>query len=116
MKKSARLALMIVWIAIIFFLTGYPSLEVPKIKEFPLDKIYHILLFFILGMLELPILKPMGFFLLGCGIVLVAEFQQVFIPGRDFEILDMVAGFAGLVVIYIIFKIRRRYRNDLSKT
>jgi VanZ family protein len=45
----------------------------------------------------------------------LAEAQQLFIPGRDFEILDIFAGILGLVVVYFIFKMKRSVGNDLSK-
>jgi len=106
--------LLILWIVIIFILTGYPTLKTPEIKEFPLDKLYHFIIFFILGLLEMRLLKTRHFFLLGCSIILLAEAQQLFISGRNFEIFDIAAGVLGLVVIYFILK-KRSVRNDLSK-
>jgi|UniRef100_A0A7V3RIK8 VanZ family protein len=102
MKRSIDLLLLVIWITVIFFLTGFPGLEAPKIKEFPIDKFYHFLLFFIYGILGLRIMDTGIYFLSGVIIVIVAEVQQKFIPGRDFEILDMVAGVVGLITIYLI--------------
>lgn len=82
-------------------------LEVPKVKDFPIDKLYHFVVFFIMGLLAARLLTAKGFFLLGIAVVLLAEFQQVFIPGRDFELMDMVAGAIGIVVSYFVFKGRR---------
>jgi VanZ family protein len=115
MKRKTRIIFLISWIIIIFVLTGYPTLETPKIKEFPIDKLYHFIIFFVLGALELGLLKTKHFFLLGCGVVVVAEVQQIFIPGREFEILDIAAGLLGLLVIFVLFK-RRSTRYDVSKT
>jgi VanZ family protein len=114
MKRKIHMVFLISWIIIIMVLTGYPTLETPKIREFPIDKLYHFIIFFILGALELGLLKTRHFFLLGCGVVVVAEVQQIFIPGREFEILDIIAGLLGLIVIYLLFK-KRSPRNDLSK-
>jgi len=59
--------------------------------------------------------KGRKFFLIGCGIALLAELQQIFIPGRNFEILDILAGIFGLVVIFLILKLARSNKNGLSK-
>ncbi len=104
MTKSVQRLLLILWIGIIFVLTGYPSLSVPEIDEFPADKIYHFVVFFILGLCEIRLLSRRDYFLLGCAIALIAEFQQIFIPGRDFELLDIIAGIGGLVVSYFTFR------------
>ena len=114
MKRKTRTIFLILWIIIILMLTGYPTLETPKIKEIPIDKLYHFIIFFILGALEIGLVKTRQFFMLGCGVVVVAEVQQIFIPGREFEILDIAAGILGLIVIYFVFK-KRSPRNDLSK-
>lgn len=102
MKRNIDLLLLIIWIVVIFFLTGYPSLETPKIKELPLDKFYHFLLFFIYGLFGFRVLGAGVYFLSGVIIVITAEVQQIFIPGRDFEFLDMIAGIIGLLCFYLI--------------
>ncbi|MEO0122641.1 MAG: VanZ family protein [candidate division WOR-3 bacterium] len=102
MKRSIDLLLLIIWIVVIFFLTGYPSLEAPKIKEVPIDKFYHFLLFFIYGLFGLRVLDAGVYFLSGLILVITAEVQQIFVPGRDFEVLDMVAGVIGLLCFYLI--------------
>ena len=116
MKNNVRIILLVFWIIVIFVLTGYPSLKTPEIKEFPVDKLYHFFIFFILGILEYRILKTHLFFLLGCSVVIIAELQQLLIPGRNFEILDMFAGVIGLLIAYIIFKWRSTLKNEVSKT
>jgi VanZ family protein len=114
-KLRVRAALLFAWIGIILFLTAYPSLPMPKIKSFPIDKVYHFILFFIFGLFARPVLRPVKYFGFGVGLILIAEFQQLFIPGRDFEIMDMVAGCVGLIVFFIISLPKRSLRNDLSK-
>lgn len=115
MKTNIKKILLVLWIIVIFVLTGYPTLEAPKINQFSVDKLFHFIVFFILGLFEMRLLKHRNFFLIGCSIVLLAEAQQLFIPGRDFEILDIFAGILGLVVVYFIFKMKRSVGNDLSK-
>ena len=108
MSRTVRIILLIIWIMIIFVLTGYPSLRPPQIQNFPTDKLYHFIIFFILAFLERPLLKPLHFILLGISVALIAEVQQLFVPGRDWEILDIGAGIAGLMAGFLIFK-KRRY-------
>jgi VanZ family protein len=115
MKTGIRVTMLIVWIAIILFLTAYPSLPTPRIKTFPIDKVYHFALFFIFGLFARPFLKPIKYFGIGIALILVAECQQLFIPGREFEIMDMVAGLIGLAAFFIITLLKRRWRNGLSK-
>lgn len=116
MKNNVRILLLIFWIIVIFILTGYPSLKAPQIKRITLDKLYHFIIFFILGILEYRILKTYLFFLIGCSIAICAELQQLIIPSRDFEIFDIFAGILGLCVAYFLYNGRRIIRNAISKT
>ena len=115
-KKNARITLLIFWIIAIFILTGYPGLRVPTLKVFPIDKLYHFILFFVLGILEYRLLKTAVFFIIGCSVVILAEMQQILIPGRGFEILDILFGLIGLSLSFLIFHQRGLLRNATSKT
>jgi VanZ family protein len=106
MKRNVRRILLILWIIIIFVLTGYPKLEVPKMKNLHLDKLYHFVVFFILGFLASRLLSIRRFFILGIIVLLLAEFQQLIIPGREFELFDILAGGTGLVISYFICRHR----------
>jgi VanZ family protein len=114
MKRNVRWALLVLWIIIIFVLTGYPKFEVSKIDVFFLDKVYHFVVFFIMGFLASRLLNIKGFFTLGIIVLLMAEFQQLIIPGRDFEIPDILAGGIGLVISYFICRPRGE-RTDVSE-
>lgn len=116
MKNIAQIALLVLWIVIIFVLTGYPSLKTPDIDKFPADKVYHFALFFIFGILAFRLVGVYLFFLLGMGIAIVAEVQQIFISGRNFEILDIAAGILGLTTFFVIHKLRSIYKHGVSKT
>ncbi|MGD9380368.1 MAG: VanZ family protein [candidate division WOR-3 bacterium] len=106
MKRNVRRGLLILWILIIFVLTGYPKLEVPRMKSLHLDKLYHFIAFFILGFLASRLLSVRGFFVLGLIVLLLAEFQQLIIPGRLFELSDIAAGGIALVVSYFVCRQR----------
>lgn len=116
MKKNTKVLLLIFWIIVIFILTGYPKLKVPTIEYIGLDKLFHFAIFFILGILEYRLLKTYLFFAIGCSVALLAEFQQILIPGRGFELLDIGFGFLGLLISYVIFHSRSAIRNAISKT
>ncbi len=114
MKRSMRWSLLIVWIIVIFVLTGYPKLEVPKIKHLHLDKLYHFVVFFILGFLASRLLSIRGFFMLGFAVLLLAEFQQLFIPGREFEASDILAGGVAVIVSYFVCR-RKGVKASVSE-
>jgi VanZ family protein len=107
--------LLIVWIVVIFVLTGYPGLKTPRFKDFPVDKIYHFVAFFLLGILELRTVKTAMYFVLGTGVAVFAELQQLVIPGRDFEYLDIVAGLCGLVIVFVFSKRKELLHHGLPK-
>jgi VanZ family protein len=115
MRKNIPIAILVVWIVVIFILTGYPSLKTPHVKEFPFDKLYHFALFFVLGILEYRILKNYLFFVFGCTIAVCAELQQLIIPGRDFEVFDIIAGLIGLFLSFVIFRRRDLLKDEISK-
>jgi VanZ family protein len=115
-NRRTRLILLIVWIIIIFVLTGYPGLKTPRIKDFPIDKVYHFAAFALLGVFELRVVKTVIYFLLGFTVALFAELQQLVIPGRDFEYLDIIAGCCGLLAVFIIGKTKGLFSHGISKT
>jgi VanZ family protein len=116
MNKRVRVALLVLWIVIILILTGYPSIKTPHIDEFPLDKFYHFVLFFIFGILAFRVVHMYFLFMLGIGVALIAELQQLVIPGREFELLDIGTGILGLLVSVAIYKVRSVYKHEIPKT
>jgi VanZ family protein len=115
MKKNIRIIMLIVWIVLIFVVTGFPTFRTPK-SDAPIDKLYHFAAFFILGVLEFRVLSTIWFFVLGCSVVILSEVQQIFILGREFELLDIVAGMLGLGFFFLITKLRDHWRHAVSKT
>ena len=115
MKNTVKVGLLVSWIIVIMVLTGYPGLTHAPLKDYPLDKVYHFILFLILGILEYRLLRTPYFFLVGISIVLIAELQQLFIPGREFELLDILAGMVGLCFSYILFAGYRKIKHAISK-
>ncbi len=116
MKSTIRIALLICWIIVIFVLTGYPGLQTPHLDKYPIDKVYHFVLFLILGGLEFRIMKTLYFFAIGIPVILIAELQQILIPGRTFEVMDIIAGLVGLCFAYFILTGYRKIKHEVSKT
>ena len=126
MNHRTRIIFLVFWITTIFLLTGYPSISLPPIKGFPFDKIAHAVIFLIMGLIQRPLLRFRSYCLLGLAVVLVAEFQQLFIPGRTFELGDILAGLVGIAIPLAIIRRnrssvqikenKRRTHNDLPET
>ncbi len=115
-KIGVRVGLLVLWVIVIFVITGYPSLKMPTVNEVPVDKVYHAIIFIILGFLEYPLLKRFSYFLVGGTIVVLAEFQQLIIPGREFDVFDMVSGMCGLIVVFLVIHWRSVAKDAVPKT
>jgi len=90
----------ILWMAAIFILSSIPGTEFPK-EPFPnCDKVVHIIEYAILGILWYRTLKNKIFLVLAIGIIygLSDEFHQLFVPFRQFSILDWITDAAGIVI------------------
>lgn len=116
LASSARVTLLILWVVVIFVLTGYPAMDAPRTEILHFDKVAHFAMFAIYGMLALRLMKRLAYFLSGLVIVIVAEAQQAFVPGRDVEPLDVLAGALGLVVVFAIAELTRSRRRAIPKT
>lgn len=116
LKKTVRTILLIFWVILIFVLTGLPGLETPHLAACPMDKVYHFILFLVLGILGYRTVRTLYFFMLGSFVIALAELQQLAIPGRSFELMDMVAGLIGLCFAYTMFKGYRIVKHAVSKT
>jgi VanZ family protein len=120
----------ILWAVIILISMSLPAQYIPKVKIFGYDKIAHIGVFFVFGILIyrsiinwkhkpgsiLISLMLMLFFVMVFGCV--SELYQHFIPGRTPDIFDFIADtIGGLVSIiaelfYNIHKSKKRLEVD----
>jgi VanZ family protein len=93
----------LVWAAIILLLTSIPGSDLPQIDFADADKVAHVTLYGILGLLSLRASWRTGrpawalVIVLGSVAVLGAldEWHQQFISGRSVEFLDWVADCLG---------------------
>jgi hypothetical protein len=78
-------------------------LEVPEWLEPWSDKLVHLGLFLVLTWLVLRCLPDRGVALSATLLYVVSlEVAQLWIPGRGWEVLDLLAGFAGVLVALLL--------------
>jgi VanZ family protein len=109
------------WACVIFYLSHLPGVDVPPLF-FGKDKLFHAMVFGILGFFALGAMKATGdgyrMFQPWLAVVLVIiygvldEFHQHFVPGRTPDIYDLMAdavgGMLGVWVSYRFIKARTR--------
>ena len=116
MAKVFRLWLpVIVWAGLIFYLSGVPDLKTGLDEDFILRKMAHVLEYFILtfflrrafkGSLNMDV--PRLFVYPAALAFLYAvsdEFHQLFVPGRNGCIKDVLIDGVGIFGLYIVIRI-----------
>ena len=112
----------VVWAGIIFYVSSLPSSVLPKIKVAAVDKVVHVGIFFVFGLLLYRGLHPMqrstGFEWRRALIALMAvalygivdELHQGFVPGRTVDVWDVCADAVGgiLAIVFLKYVARRR--------
>lgn len=114
----------VAWAMIILVLTWYPKLEVPDTGLNAQDKVAHLSVFALLGILAIRALTKYEInrlshavkvtLLYGTSFAIVDEALQALIPGRSADLFDALANIAGVLVSaivfrYIVFPIHKRY-------
>ncbi len=104
------------WAIVIFVASSIRHVRLPKIKFIAVDKVVHMGVFFIFGLLlyralytpeirnriNMKRLFIMAFITIAYGVS--DEFHQLFVPGRQFDIYDMIAdGMGGVLAGLIIY-------------
>jgi VanZ family protein len=114
----------ILWAAVIFVVSSIPGNKLPKFAHLINDKVIHVSIFFLLGILVYralePKVRPEGFDWRRLAIAISAvilyglsdEFHQGFVPGRTVDVLDALADSLGGVLSAVI--IWSNYRRKLS--
>jgi len=105
----------IIWASIILALTSYPKLTVPDLGFNAIDKLAHIVVYFILAVLVTRALVRdntnvkngifLKSFLINSGFAFFDELHQIPIPGRVGDILDFSADILGILFALFAFKI-----------
>lgn len=104
---------LIAYLALIFSISSIPSDAIPGPKLFSIDKVYHIIEYFILSLLVLRLMiyhKVKHAYLIAILIAalygVTDEFHQGFVPGRLFSYYDMVANAVGASLVLIFKKLK----------
>ncbi len=120
MKPRYYLMMIIIWMALIWTLSSLPSQNLPSVKIVGFDKIAHVGIYFVWGMLAALYLhkkKAVGGwrFVFYAAMMLSAaldEYHQHLIPGREVSLYDFLANGLGLVLAIFAHRgiIRRQKR------
>jgi VanZ family protein len=104
----------IAWTLTLLFLTWYPKVEIPDIGINAEDKIAHIGVFCLWGLLLLRMLTKYEIntptsavrmvIIFGTLFGVIDESVQGFIPGRYFTMYDMLANVVGVWISPMVFK------------
>ncbi len=129
MKKRAWLAgiALVLYCGFIFFLSSLPA---SSISSYPFsDKAKHFFLYLGLGFIFSYFLKNLKWDISWFAICTAAlffsfiyglsdEIHQLFVPGRTFDLIDLIAdsvgGISGGIMIFFLFEINRSYARRLT--
>lgn len=96
----------ILWMAVIFTLSSFPGSAFPQ-QPFPgFTELVHLMEYSILGILWYRALRKKVLVILIIGILygISDEIHQLFVPFREFSILDMIVDTLGIVIGVIVSK------------
>ena len=112
MKRKWMLPL-VLWSIVLLFLTWYPKVEMPDLGFEAQDKVAHITVFFILGLLACRAFSKYEIkrmpdavrvsLIFGIPFGCIDEIVQIWIPGRSFDILDGLANIVGVLFAVLLF-------------
>ncbi len=121
LKKKTRLFLLLLCVVLIMILTTYPMQSVLEIGQIPNnnnDKFIHGAIFAMFSFLVLFYFnnyrKLRYYFIsiiLGFSYSLLTEYIQTFLPSRESSEHDLMAGFAGIILINIYVYVRTRFEK-----
>ena len=111
-KKNILLA----WTFFVFLLIAWPMPEGVETNSGNFDKAIHFALFGVFAyLIAINIKDKFGAgktvllaFLVSCTYAYLAEIIQLFVPGRDYSLLDLTAGAAGSGISLIFFYVKNR--------
>lgn len=113
----------IIWLAMVFILSVYPSLVASSLPY--ADKVVHFIIYAITCWLFFSILRKRKPFskaiiasiLLSAGYGLLMEVVQIFVPTREFSAFDFVANTLGAISagVFIILSFKDEKRKSLKE-
>lgn len=90
----------ILWTVVIFVLSSIPGSEFPKLPFPGFDKLVHLVEYSILGFLWVKALgkRIITVILLGIIYGVFDEIHQIFVPFREFSVLDILVDGVGVIL------------------
>ncbi len=130
LSKNIRfvfLALALSYSALIIFLSAQSNLQPPDIGFELSDKLMHFIEYFIFSMLwcgavirsgsgRVPVRQTWRLFVGGALFAVSDEIHQLFVPGRQADILDLVADLCGISVGFFVFFLFRKSGRNRVRT
>lgn len=105
MNVRLRIVLASLWTAAVVAGLSYPASQVPAVGIQSIDKIVHLVLFFVLGFLWMAALgmdlnkRTAAVFITGLAFAVATELIQGILPvNREADSLDVLADLIGLVI------------------
>src|SRR5687768_11190855 len=105
----------ILWSIVVLFLTLLPGEEFPEVQVVGIDKLVHFFIFGLVmvlssfglykisahtGAIQNPVLISF-FYSITFGVAI--EILQLFVPNRNFSLLDIIANVIGVALGYLLF-------------
>lgn len=114
MKKIKYLAPSIVFASLIFIISNQENIKLPEIGFDLIDKFLHFFAYLIFGLTIFWAIfnlysekntrtKFVYLLIIGTIYALTDELHQSYIPGRTFDIFDIVADILGICASYLVF-------------
>lgn len=90
----------ILWTVVIFVLSSIPGSEFPELPFPGFDKLVHLVEYSILGFLWVKALGKRIIIVILLGIIygVFDEIHQIFVPYREFSILDILVDGVGVIL------------------
>lgn len=87
------------WMVVIFILSSIPKEKLPELLFPGFDKIAHLIEYFILGFLWARALGKRAILVILLGIIygISDEIHQIFVPLREFSVLDLLVDSIGVI-------------------
>ena len=115
----------ILYAAAIIAVSSIPNLKGPTLKLVAFDKVAHLLEYAVFAWLAIRAFSNMGprvgvnqaFFLAALFVSLFAvfdEYYQRFVPGRQFDIFDILIDVCGAMLVLIWFRARNKKVNQTT--
>ncbi len=109
MTKKVYKYLFVIWSIVLFTLTSLPSLTLPKKDEIGIDKLAHLIFYFIFAFLFVKSYQntkkaTQKLLYLTAFIPLLDELHQIPISGRYFSFWDILADVTGMLIVFFLFR------------